>query len=117
MAKNLKTRINLATFTLRSGLAIAFLYAAISSILQPDVWTTFLPAFIPSLTLFLFSLFQVGLAIWLLSPYKTYEAAIVSSITLFFITIANISALDFVFRDVAIFLASVSLTILTKDGK
>ena len=110
----------LARLLLRVGLALVFLYAAVASTLDPSSWVGFLPAFLrnlipQALLLSLFSLYQVGLGLWLLSGKKIYAAGILASVTLAAIIVSNITLLDVVFRDVAIFFAALALTALHRD--
>ena len=107
----------LASFFLRIGLAIPFLYAAISSFLQPEAWVGYFPAWlrllIPEIILLtFFSLYELGLAGWLLSNKKPFFAALLSGITLLAITITNLNQLDIVFRDIGLLLAAGALAIL-----
>ena len=107
-----------ASFSIRIGLAIAFLYAAIASFLNPVAWSTFLPPFITSIfpaqpLLFLFAAFEIILALWLLSNKKIYYAAIISSLVLVAIIVANLEALDLIFRDVAILASALALILLS----
>ncbi len=113
---------NLPVFFLRIGIGTVFLYAAFSSFLQPSLWVGYLPSwlqlgFTGEILLFLFALYEVILSLWLFSPWKTDKAALLSAVTLFVIIIANISFLDVVFRDLAIFFSSLALLQLSKGGK
>ena len=106
----------LVKFFLRFGLAIVFLYSAISSFLQPTSWVGFIPNFVTyilpkTMFLHLHEALNLVLAIWLISSKKTYYAASVSSISLFLIIIFNLGALDIIFRDIAILFASLALII------
>ncbi len=113
-------RIELVSLLLRLSLAFSFIYVAIASFITPNNWIGFIPDFLPgnfitrAYYLTFFSFYEVLLGLWLLSNKKTFYAAILSSATLFAITITNISAMDIVFRDVSLFLAAVALTVLTK---
>ncbi len=89
-------------------------YAAIASFLQPLNWIGFFPAwlrgFMPaSILLFAYSLYQMALALWLLSGKKAFYAAILGGVTLVAIIVTNITLLDIIFRDVAILFAAVAL--------
>ena len=120
---------NLASFILRVALAVPFLFAAIDTTLQPEAWIGFMPLFLQNLfpkALLLggFSLYEAALSVWLLSGWKTKEAALFASatmaaITLLAITITNITALEIVFRDIGLLLAAVALGVLhhEKNGK
>ena len=58
-------------------------------------------------------MYQIGLALWLLSGKYTFYAAILAAVTLLGIIFPNISDLDVIFRDVAIFFGAVALALLT----
>ena len=108
---------HLASFMLRTGLAIPFLFVAIDATLQPEAWVGFIPFFLrnifpESLLLGAHALFDFTLAIWLLSGWRTKEAAILSALTLLTIIVANITVLEIVFRDVGLLLAAVALGVL-----
>lgn len=108
---------NLVSFFLRGGVGIVFLYAAISATFNPSAWLGFVPLWIEYIIpagafLTLFSIFQLLLAGWLFSGRKTFHAGVLASITMFAITVANIQALDIVFRDFAIFLMAITVAII-----
>lgn len=108
---------NLTSFILRVALAVPFLFAAVDTTLQPEAWIGFMPLLLQNLlpkALLLggFSLYEVVLSVWLLSGWKTKEAAVLAAATLLAITIANITALEIVFRDVGLLLAAVALGVL-----
>ncbi len=105
---------NLPAFFLRLGIGTVFLYAALSALLQPSLWLGYLPTLLQrgsvgTILLFLFALYQVLLSLWLFSPWKTNKAALVAALTLLVIIIVNISLLDIIFRDLAIFFSSLAL--------
>ena len=115
---------NLASFILRVALAVPFLFAAIDTTLQPEAWIGFMPLFLQNLfpkALLLggFSLYEAALSVWLLSGWKTKEAAALAAATLLAITMTNITALEIVFRDIGLLLAAVALGVLhhEKNGK
>ncbi len=122
--KNLKINKKefLISFLLRSGLAIAFFYAGISSFLNPTNWIGFVPNFIGAIIskeifLMIFSAYQVFLGIGLLFDYKTFTLSILSSITLFFILFVNIMNLEILFRDIAILFMALALISLSYKSK
>ncbi len=104
-------------FLLRIGMATVFLYAGIASLLEPAIWSSFLPSWLGSIVPFkpvlvIFSIYELILGCWLLTRWKTFYAAILASITLIAIVLVNITALDIVFRDIAILFASLALVAL-----
>lgn len=110
------------SLSLRTGLAVVFFYAAISSLLNSQNWVGFIPdniEFIISKSIFLiiFSIFQFLLGLLLLSNYKIFKISILTSITLFMIILPNLLILDIIFRDIAILFMSITLNILTYKNK
>lgn len=104
----------LVSLFLRLSIASVFLYAAVGATLQPYNWIGFLPQFatniIPaSVLLPLFSLYQLILAIWVLTGWKTFYAGLLACVTLLGIIVANWGDVDVLFRDFAIFFAALAL--------
>ena len=102
--------MNKVSFFLRFGIAFSFLYASISSFLNPNAWIGFFPLFlrnlIPSnILLLIFSIFEIILALWLISNKAIFYASILSSFVLLGIIIFNFNSFDIVFRDVTILFA------------
>lgn len=105
---------------LRFGLAFSFIYAAISSLINPSNWIGFIPEFLTKIIsgnvlLTVSSIYELALGIWLISGKKEYFSAILASITLFLITVSNLGALDIIFRDIALLFASLALIFLCSD--
>lgn len=103
---------------LRLSIASVFLYAAVDSTIQPDLWVGYFPPFVTMLlpletALLLFSVFQAGLSIWILTGWKKFWSALLAAITLLGIIGANINDLNILFRDFAIFFAAVALAVAT----
>ena len=95
-----------------------FLYAAAAAFLDPTSWIGFLPLglqkiFPANILLSVFSVYEILLALWLISGWRTFYAAILASLTLFLIIITNIGVLDIVFRDAAILFSAVGLAVLS----
>lgn len=112
----------LASFLLRIGLGLVFLYAALSAFLQPYSWMGYLPSWIRTASaapflLNVFGLYETLLALWLFSGKKTFHAASLTSITLLAIIVVNINSLDIVFRDVSILFCAAALAVLSKEAE
>lgn len=112
-----KEKSALLSFFLRAGLGVVFLYAGVSSFLNPSSWAGFFPLGIrniisETILLYTFSVYEVLLAFWLLSSWRVFYAALLSAFTLLAIIISNLGALDIIFRDVAILFMAVSLATL-----
>ncbi len=99
---------------LRWGLAFVFFYAAVASLLRPQDWTGLLPRFIGDvlplrLVLTVFSIYEIALAVLLFIGRKLRLASILSLVTLAAVVIFNLGALDSVFKDVGLAMASLAL--------
>lgn len=110
----------LPLWLLRIALATMFLYAAISSFLQPSEWLGYLPSFVQAifdgeLVLKLFSVVEIALAAWLLSGVYTRYAALVAGVMLLGITVSNFSLLAISFRDIGLALAAFALALLSEE--
>lgn len=105
---------------LRWGLAFVFFYAAVASLLRPQEWVGYVPAFLDNFpiktVLTVFSLYELALATLLFISRKLYIASLASLITFGFIVLLNIGALDRVFENVGLAMASLALfELIEKD--
>lgn len=112
------TTEKVSTWLLRFGIAGVFLYAGIFSLLYPQNWIGYLPTFIHGFIpdtqlLMVFSVYELGLAAWILSSKLTFWAASLACLTLVGIIIANSSDIDILFRDIAIIFAAAALAAKT----
>ena len=101
---------------LRVGLALVFLYYAISSFLNPSSWAGFIPLFLRNLVdanllLTLFSMYEIILGVWIFLNKGIFYASLLSSLTMLAIIISNFGALDIVFRDIAILFSANALRV------
>lgn len=107
----------IASLLLRLGLAFSFLYAGIDSLLNPNDWVGYLPGFMPRAIrldlLKLFSLFEIGLALWLVIGHYAKYAALVSAAALTGVVVFNPSVFSVTFRDVGLILAAAALFFLS----
>ena len=107
----------LASLLLRFGIAFSFFYAAIASFINPTPWIGFLPKFLQiNSVLTVFSIGEIILGLWLLSNWRVFYAAILSAIAMLGIVIFNLGAMDIVFRDITILLASIALAVLSRKN-
>jgi len=107
---------NYAPLFLRIGLAVVFLFAAISSFLSPSDWIGYLPKFardiVPANVLLpIFSVVEIVLAAWLLSGVYVRFAALVCVAMLAGIVLANFSLLPISFRDIGLLFAALALAV------
>ncbi|MEK7554477.1 MAG: DoxX family membrane protein [Patescibacteria group bacterium] len=109
--------IRLPSFLLRTGIALTLLYAATASFLDPNSWIGYLPAWMRSIIpaeplLIAFSLFEIALGLWLISGKHARYAGALAALTMFGITITNITNLDIVFRDIGLLAAALAIVAL-----
>lgn len=102
---------------LRSGLAIVFLYAAVSSFKTPLDWTGYLPHFLVSsfsaVTLVkIFAVYEVILGLWLVSGLYLKWAAMLCALTLAGIVVLNPHDLIVTFRDIGLVFAALALVFI-----
>lgn len=109
-----------STILLRLGLSFAFLYPAVSSLVNPDSWMGFLPEWIGvlmpvSTALILFSIFEiiVGVGVLFMKNPTVPAGAIIA--TLLIIIAINWRAFDIVFRDVSIVAMAWALIVLKME--
>lgn len=107
----------LASLLLRVGLAAVFLYAAVSSFLNPSDWVGYLPHFIAKMSfadtlLKLFALGEIVLAVWLLSNWRAKYAGVLSALIFAGIVLAQPSLLIVTFRDIGLFFMAMAVAVL-----
>lgn len=112
----------LANLILRLGLAFVFLYAAVAGFLEPESWVGYFPRFVRDLVgefllLKLWGIFEIVLGLWILSGKKIFIPSVLASLSLLGLIIANLGAMDILFRDVAILAIAVSLALTSRPKK
>ena len=105
---------------IRIGLAFVFFYAAISEFLHPQKFYNYIPTFIDSLFpkeifLLFFSLFEILLALWILSRIQARASAAFATLTICMITLFNLESFEVVFRNISILFSALALFFLDKD--
>lgn len=113
-------KVALVNLLLRIGLAGIFLYAALSGTLHPDDWIGYLPQFLRNIfpakyLLISFDVYELILSVWLLTGWKTFYSAVLSTLTLFGIIVTSLGALDITFRDFGLLLAAIALAVDSKE--
>lgn len=108
------SRANLPTVLLSCGLGFVFLYAGIDALIQPLNWAGYLPGFLsafiaPSLALKLIAIYEIVLALWLISGRYRKIASILAALTLAGIIVVNLREFFITFRDVGLLFAAVAL--------
>jgi len=109
-------RPEIARLLLRLGLAFVFVYAGVSSLRQPDEWIGYLPHFLASASyaetlMRVFAVYELGLALWLLSGKFVRYAAALCGLTLVGIVLADPNNLIISFRDIGLICMAVALAV------
>ena len=113
MSKNF-SKSDAVSWLLRIGLAIVFLYAAISSLQHPLVWAGFLPNFLTravngTTLIKLFAIYELVLSVWLLSGKYHKFSSLLAALTLIGIIVTNPSQLITTFRDIGLVFMALAL--------
>lgn len=107
----------LSSLLLRIGLAFVFAYAAVGSLTHPGDWIGYLPPFLLKLSyvhglLKLFAVFEIVLAVWLLSNRYVRYAGAVCAAMLLGIVLAQPSVFIVTFRDIGLLFMAISLVVI-----
>ncbi len=96
------------------GLAFAFLYPAISSLIMPSDWVGYVPLFVRdivdvNLFLFIFSVTEIFVALGILFFKNPFYPLLLGSVILVSIISFNIGSFVLIFRDVSILAMALAL--------
>jgi len=110
---------NAAIIALRLGLAFAFLYPAIVSLIAPTDWIGFAPRVMQDMFgrenfLTLFSILEILVGISILVMSRPFFPLLAAVAILGGVIYFNLGSFDLVFRDVSIIAMAVALLMLTK---
>jgi uncharacterized membrane protein YphA (DoxX/SURF4 family) len=105
---------SVASWLLRIGLALVFLYAALSSLQHPLEWIGFLPVFLTNAitgttSIKIFAVYELGLCVWLISGKFLQYCALLCAVTLAGIVVTNPSQLITTFRDIGLVFMALAL--------
>lgn len=108
------SKINIARWCLRLGLAFVFLYAAYEVHFDPDNFLKYVPIFVQNIipiNLFLtsFTALEISLALWFLAGKRTGYAGLLSFFIMLSIIFPNLVYFNILFRNVAIAMAGLAL--------
>ena len=101
---------------LRLAVAFSFVYPAFAALSDPDSWIGYFPSFLLDLAgggglllLHAFGIFEVLIALWIVSGKRVFIPSIIAAVMLLAIVLFNIPQFPVLFRDVAIALAALAL--------
>ena len=116
-------QIKTPSLLLRIGVAFAFIYPPLAALSDPYSWIGYFPKFIldnaPNdlLLLHAFGLFEIALAIWILSGKKIFYPSIIAAGMLLGIVVFNWSQMDVLFRDLSLVFMAGALAFLHRPQK
>lgn len=107
-----------AEWTLRIGLAFAFLYPPLNALVDPLAWIGYFPPFVkgyvPDLVLLhAFGAVEIILALWILSGWRVYWPALAATGMLLGIVVFNLSNFQVLFRDISLAAMALALSMLS----
>ena len=110
---------DVASWLLRIGLIVVFLYASLSQFQHPLEWISFLPAFLtghilPTTLIKIFATYELVLALWLLSGKFLRYGALLCALTFAGIVITNPTQLITTFRDIGLAFMALALVFMEK---
>lgn len=111
---------SLPHIVLRVSLAFSFLYPAVAGLIAPSNWIGYFPSFLLDMfpetgLLITFELFQIVLALWILSGKKPLWANALALFVLVAIIIFNFSQMDVLFRDISLAGIALALILLARE--
>ncbi|HUB92878.1 MAG TPA: DoxX family membrane protein [Verrucomicrobiae bacterium] len=114
------TKEQLVPLLLRVGLAIVFMYAAVSSLMHPEEWVGYLPSFIEKMSnatsiLKAFAVLEILLSLWLLSGRLVRYSALLAVLLLVGIIFAQPGDLPITFRDIGLVFMGLALAMSSQS--
>ncbi len=101
---------------LRFGLALAFIYPAISAWFNPFAWIGYFPSFLLNfagsndiLLLHAFGVTEIIIGLWLIFGKKIFWPSVVAGAYLVGIVVLNLNQMDVIFRDISILAIAIAL--------
>jgi len=112
--KGFTDRKQLPALILSLGLAFVFLYAGIASLMNPQLWVSYLPQFMGNfialdVAIKFIAVYEIVLGLLLVSGKFRKVAAALSALTLVGIIVSSLNQFVITFRDVGLLFAAVAL--------
>ena len=111
----------LPSWLLRAGLAFVLSYAATSSFFHPETFARYFPSFMPATwateLLPVFAVFEMLLAIGLMTDRFTYAASMLAGLTMVAIIVVNPDVFNVLFRNVAIACGAFALALQSREER
>jgi uncharacterized membrane protein YphA (DoxX/SURF4 family) len=110
-----------STLLLRIAAAITFIYPPVDAYFTPNAWISYFPSFVLNLAtahsisnvvlLSVWGIVEVIIGLWILSGRHIFWPSLVATLLLVAIVLFNIPLMEILFRDVALALVTLTLTI------
>ena len=111
----------LPSWLLRAGLAFVLSYAATSSFVHPDTFARYFPSFLPEAwvgeLLPVFAVFEMVLAVGLMTDRWAAAASTLAGLTMVAIIVVNPEVFNVLFRNVAIACAAFALAVQSRRDR
>ncbi|HEY4511690.1 MAG TPA: hypothetical protein VJH55_02515 [Candidatus Paceibacterota bacterium] len=110
----------MAPFLLRLATALAFLYPAYAIHASPESWLSYIPPFVDNFKIpqamltSLFTALHVIIGVWILSGKKIFIPSLIATLFLAGVVALNWDQIDILFRDLALALVALYLTIASR---
>lgn len=119
--KGFTDKKQLPVLILSFGLAFVFLYAGVSSLVNPQLWTSYLPQFIGNfialdVAIKFIAVYEIVLGLLLVSGKFRKIAAALSALTLAGIIVSSLNQFVITFRDVGLLLMAVALFLIDEES-
>lgn len=105
----------------RAGLAFVLSYAATSSFFHPETFARYFPSFMPATwateLLPVFAVFEMLLAVGLMTDRFTYPASMLAGLTMVAIVVVNPDVFNVLFRNVAIACGAFALALQSRQER
>lgn len=119
--KGFADKKQLPALILSLGLAFVFLYAGVSSLMNPQLWISYLPQFMGNfialdVAIKFIAVYEIVLGLLLVSGKFRKIAATLSALTLAGIIVSSLDQFVITFRDVGLLLMAVALFFMDEES-
>jgi len=119
--KGFADKKQLPALILSLGSAFVFLYAGVSSLMNPQLWISYLPQFMGNfialdVAIKFIAVYEIVLGLLLVSGKFRKIAAALSALTLTGIIVSSLNQFVITFRDVGLLLMAVALFFMSRGG-
>ena len=118
--KGFADKKQLPALILSLGLAFVFLYAGVASLMNPQLWASYLPQFMGNfialdVAIKLIAVYEIALGLLLVSGKFRKIASALSALTLAGIIVSSLNQFVITFRDVGLLMMAVALFFMDEE--